>query len=46
MEPAGKFEFGPLIALIVFAIVVIIVIDYLTKAGGAGSGGARQKGRV
>ena len=38
MEPASKFEFGPLIALIVFAIVVIIVIDYLTKAGGAGSG--------
>ncbi len=38
MEPAGKFEFGPLIALVVFAVVVIIIIDYLTKAGGAGSG--------
>lgn len=38
MESSHNFDFGPLVGLVVFAVIVVIVIDYLTKVGGVGSG--------
>ena len=34
----NSFDFGPFIAIIVFSIIVIIVVDRISKTGAVGSG--------